>query len=433
MTNLKQPESDPTPVDLVFSAGLTRRRFLQGTALAGFSAFLAACAGTGASESAGPASIGIATAPPVITPAPSAVPTAKPTPTGPLEFANWPAYIDLTGKAYDTGVYTKGSSPTIEQFKKAIGVDVHYVEAIEDNKTFYAKIQPHLQAGEPTGWDLIVITDWLAAKVISKGWAEQINHGDVPNAVNNLQDSLKNQPWDTGNDYHFPWQSGMTGIGYNKKSLASAGIAPPKSLQDLWKIKSAKVSFLTESRDTFGLGLLKMGKNADPATTTSADLQAVHDDIKPLVEKGLKFTGNEYLQDFAAKKVYAAMVWSGDLASSGTEGDTFAFPTEGTMIWTDNLLIPKGAVNKYTAELMMNFVYDPKIAGQIANYVYYVSPVKGAKEVLEDLNKKAPLDKSLLDLLVPPDDVVAKQHNFQFLSDELEAKMNDLYADLSGV
>ena len=48
------------------------------------------------------------------------------------------------------------------------------------------------------------------------------------------------------------------------------------------------------------------------------------------------------------------------------------------MIWTDNMVIPKGAANKYTAELMMNFVYDPKIAAQIANYVYYVSPVKGA-------------------------------------------------------
>jgi spermidine/putrescine transport system substrate-binding protein len=96
-------------------------------------------------------------------------------------------------------------------------------------------------------------------------------------------------------------------------------------------------------------------------------------------------------------------------------------------------VIPKGAVNKYSAELMMNFVYDPNIAGQIANYVYYVSPVKGAEDVLKELNKAAPLDQALLDLLFPPDAVVAKQHNFQFLSDELEAKMNELYADLAGV
>ncbi len=97
---------------------------------------------------------------------------------------------------------------------------------------------------------------------------------------------------------------------------------------------------------------------------------------------GLTFTGNEYLQNFAAKKTWAAMVWSGDLASSGSADQVFVFPTEGTMLWTDNMLIPKGAVNKYTAELMMNFVYDPAIAGQIANFVYYVSPVKGADAVV---------------------------------------------------
>ena len=30
------------------------------------------------------------------------------------------------------------------------------------------------------------------------------------------------------------------------------------------------------------------------------------------------------------------------------------------MLWTDNMLIPKGAANKYTAELMIDFVYDPR-------------------------------------------------------------------------
>ena len=98
------------------------------------------------------------------------------------------------------------------------------------------------------------------------------------------------------------------------------------------------------------------------------------------------------------------------------------------MIWTDNMVIPKGAANKYTAELMMNFVYQPKIAAQIANYVYYVSPVKGADGGAREARPGGGKNP----LLFPPDDIVAKQKNFQFLSDELEAKMNDLYSDLSG-
>jgi spermidine/putrescine transport system substrate-binding protein len=422
------------PIVRRVAAEISRRRFLQGSALVGFSAFLAACSGAGSSPSSSTAAVASDTpTPPSAAPTVSAAPTPVPSPTGPLKWAQWPAYIDLTGKAGDAGVYAPGSSPTLEAFKAKYKVDVDYQEKIEANEDFYATIQPQLQGGLPTGWDLITVTDWLAAKIISKGWAEKIDQGNVPNCTANLRDPLRNQTWDPPNDFHYPWQSGMTGLGYNTKTLAAAKVAEPKSLADLYAIRSDKVTFLTEKRDTFGLGLLKLGKAADPATTTDDDLQAVHDDIKPLVAKGLRFTGNEYLQDFAAKKVYAAMVWSGDLASSGTPGDTFAFPTEGTMIWTDNLLMPKGAVNKYTAELMMNFCYDPKIAGQIANYVYYVSPVNGAEAVLKDLNKDAPLDQSLLDLLFPPAAVVAKQHNFQFLSDELEAKMNDLYADLSGV
>ncbi|HLX35218.1 MAG TPA: extracellular solute-binding protein [Candidatus Limnocylindrales bacterium] len=413
-----------------FNAELTRRRFLQGSALAGFGAFLAACgASTGGGESPTPAgSVFVPTAPPVATAAPSTAPTPLPSPTGPLKFANWPAYIDLAGKAGTAGVYAPGSSPTIEQFKKKYGVDVDYEEKIEDNKTFYATIQPQLQAGTATGWDLIVITDWLAAKVISKNWAEQIIPADVPNAVANLQDSLKGRVWDANNDYHYPWQSGMTGIGFNTNDLKAAGITPPTSLQELWAIKPSKVSFLTESRDTFGLGLLKLGKSADPAQTTTDDLQAVHDDIKPLVTQGLIFAGNEYLENFAAKKTWAAMVWSGDLASSGTAGDTFQVPDEGVMIWTDNMVIPKGAVNKYTAELMINFVYDPKIAAQIEDYVYYVCPVKGADVEIKKIDPSAATNP----LIFPTPDMVAKYHNFQFLSDDLETALDNLYLDLTG-
>ncbi len=126
------------------------------------------------------------------------------------------------------------------------------------------------------------------------------------------------------------------------------------------------------------------------------------------------------------------MVWSGDLASSGTEGDTFVFPEEGVMVWTDNMMIPKGAKNKYTAELMMNFVYDPKIAAQIENYVYYVCPVNGAEDILKALNKSAPLDSYHLNLLFPPADIVAKQHNFQFLTPDLDKSLKELFLDLQG-
>jgi spermidine/putrescine transport system substrate-binding protein len=268
----------------------------------------------------------------------------------------------------------------------------------------------------------------MAARIISKGWAEKIDQSAVPNCVANLRDPLKGQTWDPNQDYHYPWQSGMTGIGYNKTNLAKNGIAEPKSLTDLWKVPPTHLTFLTEKRDTFGLGLLKLGIDANPATVTEDDLQRVHDDMKPLVDKGVRFTGNEYIQDFASKKTWAAMTWSGDLANSGEPDDVWVAPTEGCMVWTDNMVIPKGATHVYTAELMMNFVYDPKIAAQIEAYVNYVCPVKGADVEMAKKDPSAPKNP----LIFPPADIVAKQKNFQFLSPELESKLNELYSDLSG-
>src|SRR5512147_1664835 len=403
---------------------VSRRRLVQGTAMAGFAAFLAACTGTKSSTAPSEAAAPSAAAPSAeASAAPSVAPTEKVV-TGPLKFANWPAYIDQTTEAdADTGVLPAGSSKTLEDFKAKYKVDVDYEEKIGDNPTFFETIRPALAGGLPTGWDLVVLTDWMAAKIIAKSWAEQIDQENVPNCANNLRDALRGQTWDPNNDFHYPWQSGMTGIGYNAKTLADNKIAEPTKIADLWSIPADKVTFLTEARDTFGLGLLKLGIDPDPAKVTGDDLKKVADDMQPLVDKGLRFTGNEYLQDFGQKKVWAAFVWSGDLASSGGEDDKFAFPEEGTMIWTDNMLMHKGAVNKYTAELMMNCVYDPAIAAQIADYVYYVSPVKGADAQIKALDPGAESNP----LLFPTADIVAKQKNFQFLSDDLESTLNDLF------
>ena len=133
---------------------ISRRRFLKGTALAGVGAFLAACSSSGASSvpvtSVSASNAAIPTLPPP-TPAPSVAATPKVV-SGPLHWAQWPAYIDLTGKAATNLKYSPGSSPTLEQFKAKYKVDVDYEEKIEDNNTFYATIQPELVAGAPTGW-----------------------------------------------------------------------------------------------------------------------------------------------------------------------------------------------------------------------------------------------------------------------------------------
>jgi spermidine/putrescine transport system substrate-binding protein len=273
------------------AAPVSRRTILKGAALGGVATFIAACTGTKTGATAAPASA--SAAPSEAGPATSAEPTPQPSPTGPLMFANWPAYIDLAGSAGDEGAYAPGSSPTLEDFQKQYGVKVDYQEKIGDNATFVETIKPALVAGLATGWDLMVLTDWMASKIVTNGWAEKIDQSSVPNCVANLADGLKGYPWDPNMDYHYPWQSGMTGVGYNAKTLAENNIAEPTKIADLWAIPADKLTFLSEARDTFGLALLKLGIDPNPETVTDDDLQKVADDIQPLVDKGLRFTGNE--------------------------------------------------------------------------------------------------------------------------------------------
>ena len=418
----------------VLEKRLSRRTLLrrggQVAGLAGVGAFLAACSGSTATstptQAAAAATTAAATAAAPASAVPSAAASVAPPSEGPmgtiLNFANWPAYIDVATSGPDNG-----KSPTLLEFTKATGVKVNYQEKIDDNNSFVATIRDQLKAGLDTGWDLMVLTDWMAARLIGLGWISPINQANVPNCQANLVDSLRNLPWDPPNAYHYTWQSGMTGLGYSKKSVAKAGMPPLTKLADLWNSKLAgHVTFLTEMRDTFGLGALKLG--IDPATITIDQVNQIVNDMQPLVAQGLRFTGNSYLQDFANGKVWAAMVWSGDLASSQSPDDIFIFPDEGTMIWSDNMLIPKGAQHQRAAEAMMNWVYDPKMAAQIEDYVYYVCPVKGADAEIKKLDPPAATNP----LIFPTPAVVAKQHAFKILSSDEDTQFNNAFNTLMG-
>lgn len=397
---------------------VTRRAVLQGGAFAGVSAFLAACSGGGT-----------ATAAPGASGEPGASGGAGE--TGELKFANWDAYIDLT--EVGDGEYDL-PSPTLDEFQQEYGVEVTYANAeIEDNESFMATIRPQLEAGVETGWDLIVLTDWMAAKVVGAGWAEEISPENTQTAAANLRDELRGLPWDPDMKFHYPWQSGATGVGYN---VASTGRDLTKWADLFDPAFAGKVTLLSDARDFFPLMHLMLqaqGKASDTPSQemTAEDAQVVFDYVKPFVDNGhiRAFTGNEYLQDFGSGDTWAAMVWSGDLASSGGEDDRFQYPEEGSNIWTDNMIIPKGAVNKLNAERMIDWVYDVDRAARLAAFIYYISPVKGVSEAIVELDPTAAENP----LLFPPPDVVAKQHPQPDWDEETEAAINELFAELTGV
>jgi len=326
-----------------------------------------------------------------------------------LRFANWQLYIDVDEK-------TK-KSPTLEQFKAKSDITVEYFEEINSNDEYFGKIQGPLSKGQGVDREIIVLTDnsRYPGLMVEEGWLEKLDKDKIPN-ISNLVDVQKSPPFDPDRTYSLPWQSGMTGIAWNEDVTG-----PVTSFEQLLndpKLKG-KVTLLTELADTVGMAILTDG--GDPANFTADEFDAAIKMIQKSVDSGQvrQFTGNDYAQPLTKGDIGAAVAWSGDVVQLLADNPKlkWAIPEKGGMIWTDNMLIPQGG-SAATASTYMNSVYDPKVAAQIAAYVNYVTPVKGAKEELAKTDPETANNP----LIFPTDEVLSQVHQF-----DSEALQNEEY------
>ena len=313
-----------------------------------------------------------------------------------LKFSNWPYYIDVDEK-------TK-KRPTLDQFKQKTGTTVRYFEDINDNATYFGKIQRPLSQGQSIDRDIIVLTDnsRFPGLLIQKEWVEPLDKSAIPN-FKNLQDSLKSPGFDPDRTYSLPWQSGMTGIATNLK-VTKKPITSVDELLESPKLKG-KITLLTEMADTMSLVMLVNGD--DPSKVDDASFDRALKKIQRAVDSGQvrQFTGNDYTGPLSRGDLMACFAWSGDVVQLQPDNPKLVWnlADSGGDIWTDNMLIPKGG-DTYTASTFMNFVYDPKIAAQIEAYINYVCPVKGAKEEMRKLDPKLADNP----LIFPDDETLGK-------------------------
>ena len=254
--------------------------------------------------------------------------------------------------------------------------------------------------GDSGGRSLIVVTDWMAEKMYELGYIQNFDKDMMTTAQDNLIPSLQSPAFDPERDFSMPWQTGMTGL------VVRSDLAPDvESINDLFDPKyKGKVTMLTEMRDTVPLVMAADG--VDPVEATTDDWMAAIDKLQKASDDGQirQFTGNNYIQDLAKGSVVAAIGWSGDAVQAQIDNPNIEFrmPTQGCALWSDNMLIPVGAPNPAAAYEFMNYVYEPENQAQIAEWVNYVSPVKGVKEILE---QKDP-DLANNELIFPSDEFV---------------------------
>ncbi|MFF5187251.1 PotD/PotF family extracellular solute-binding protein [Streptomyces sp. NPDC000345] len=293
-----------------------------------------------------------------------------------LTWANWPLYIDT-----DDDDPTR--RPTLDAFEKSTGISVDYAEEINDNDEFFGKISPALMNRQQTGRDLIVVSDWMCARFVRLGWVQEMDRDRQPNVAEHLDPLLRSPAFDPGRRHTVPWQSGITGIAYNRRALGRE----IRAVSELWASDlKGRVTLLSGLDEAFAL--LMQGHGVDITRWAADDFHAVCDEVEKQVGNGQirRFTGNDYTKDLVSGDVLACQAYSGDALQLQADNPDIRFvvPEEGAELWSDSLMIPDLARHKGNAERLVDHYYEPGVAAELAAWVTYVCPVPAAQAVLAD-------------------------------------------------
>ncbi|MFG2105341.1 ABC transporter substrate-binding protein [Micromonospora chersina] len=337
-----------------------------------------------------------------------------------LAFSNWPQYMDVDEK-------DESKRPTLDEFIKKSGIQVTYTEDVNDNNEFFGKVQNQLAGCQTTGRDIMVLTDWMAARMIRLGWIQKLDKAKLPNVEANLLPSLRGRSFDNDSQLAIPWQSGLAGLAYNAK--VAKEIRTVDELLTRPDLKG-KVTALSEMRDT--MGLLLQSNGHDPANFTPAQFDDALNKLKKAVDSKQirKFTGNDYAPDLAKGDIAACIGWSGDVIQLGFEDEKIKFvvPESGVMLWSDNMLVPNKATHKANAEELINYYYDPAVAAQLAAYVNYICPVKGAQAEMEKIDPELAANP----LIFPDEAMLSKSKVFMALDEKREKEYEAKFQQVIG-
>jgi spermidine/putrescine transport system substrate-binding protein len=295
---------------------------------------------------------------------------------GEIVVSTWPFYIDIDDQT--------NTRPTLEAFQQRFGAQVRWIEDINSNDEFFAKVRAPLAQGQSIERDIIMPTDYMAARMHKLGWLEPLDLASIPNAKN-LDPLLANPSWDPGRKYSLPWQSFITAIGYNRKAVGRELPSITEMLTD--PALKNRVTVSDQQEDTLGLIMLDNGD--DPTHVTDDSYGRALDVLERAIRAGQirRAAGNDYAAALASGDVVASVSYSGDVFQLAKDNPDLSFriPDSGAILGTDVMCVPRGG-DVYTAAVFMNYYYDPAVQAELEEYLTLISPVSGTRDAMRQID-----------------------------------------------
>lgn len=316
--------------------------------------------------------------------------------------SNGEVYIYCYGDYYDQSV--------IEQFEEETGITV-----IQDTYDTAEEMYTVLQNGSAS-YDCICTSDYMIEKMIEGDMLAELDYDNIPE-IKNIEEVYmsKSEVFDPGNKFSVPYQAGVAGILYDKTKVGNKKI---DSWDVLWDKDFKEHIVMPDSvRDAFQIALNKNGYSLN--STNEKEIEKAAKDL--ISQKGLVYKyANDSARDLLADgSAVIGVVWNGEYSYTIdlNENVEFVVPKEGSEFFIDSWVVSKDAANKENAEKWINFLTRADIAAKNFEYLYYTTPNKAAKELIdkEDLANEA---------IFPTDETINRCDSLRMLSSDA----TDLYS-----
>jgi putrescine transport system substrate-binding protein len=294
-------------------------------------------------------------------------------------------------KALNLYIWSDYMAPnTLSNFEKQTGIKVH-VAYYDTNETLETK----LLAGS-SGFDIVLPSASYLERQIKAGVYLPLDKSKLPD-LKNMDPALMARVAsnDPGNSHAVIYLWGTNGIGYNEKMVKA--LLPDAPL-DSWrmvfdpavasKIAKCGISVLDSPAEMMRAVYNYLGK--DPNSQKAEDLaeaDAVLTKIRPYIRN---INSSEYIEALANGDLCVAIGYNGDVlqardrareANKGIEV-RYAIPKEGTILWLDNLAIPKDAPHPDSAYAFINYVMTPQVIADISNFKRYANANAAAQPLV---------------------------------------------------